>query len=733
MRAQIKEYHGMPTLFIDGQPTFASYLWSSPPRPDGYPAAAMARWYAAAGIHLYAFDVGTQGRPPEWCGPRPGQVGHIDFSTVGDRLGQIIAVDPQACFHLRIHLEMPKWWCELYPEECEVDSNGKRLTQSFASLVWRQQANDFLRAYVAHLQEIGMADRVIAYQTGAGGTGEWVKQASSMQAPCGDYSEPMRRHFRKWLYQRYSGDLEALRAAWGDTGVTFETAEVPPAEQQFGPRYETFRDPGRDGNVIDYYRCLADLSAELVIEFNRTVKEATNGQALTGAFYGYWLSAGSNSCFHREGGKTPDVSMVQRSGHLGFAKVLAAPEVDFIASPYHYGFRAIGGEGAPIPATESARLHGKLYIYEDDTRTHLRAGEINYGCLRSAAESEAVLRRNLAQVLTRGLGIWWAGSSPESPHIDPDKEPAFRKLLQQFQQLVTFSLQLDRSGCAEIAVLIDDEGFLYENIYNSLDMPLVYQQRVWGLPRLGAPADYYILQDMIQGRVPPHKLYIFLNPFRLDNQRRAALAQQLRRDGRVALWIYAPGYLNEDAALEHMTDLTGFRFGKGEQPWVVRMNISNFCHPITQNLPQDLYWGTNSILSPIFHLEDPEAETLGQIVYSQGRCLPGIGVKAFRDWTSVYVGVPDIPSPVLRGIARFAGVHLYSEDGDVLYATRQLLGIHTIGGGQRDLKLPGRVQVVYDLFEGRVIARDADHFQVHLQPASTALYYTGDAALLENL
>jgi hypothetical protein len=628
---------------------------------------------------------------------------------------------------------MPEWWCELYPQECEIGSDGKRLTQSFASLLWREQANEFLRAYVAAVREAGLSERVIAYQTGAGGTGEWVKQASAMQARCGDFSEPMRGHYRNWLRRQYACDVGALRAAWGDPGVDFENAEVPAADRQFGPRFETFRDPHRDGAVIDYYRCFADLSAELVIEFNRTVKEASAGRALTGAFYGYWFGAGSNACFHREGGKTPDVSSVQRGGHLGYRKVLASPEVDFIASPYHYGFRSIGGEGAPIPATESARLHGKAYILEDDTRTHLRVGEINYACTRSLAESIAVLRRNLAQALTRGLGIWWAGSSPESPHIDPDKEPAFRDMLQQFQRLGTFGLQLDHSGCAEIAVLIDDEGFFYENIYNLLDLPLIYQQRLWGLPRLGAPADYYILQDMVDGRVPAHKLYVFLNPFRLDGARRAALARQLRRAGQMALWIYAPGYIDQDASLDNMTDLTGFRFGKGEQPWVVRMGITDFQHPITRDLPQDLCWGSNGVLSPIFHLEDPAAAVLGQIVYSQGRCLPGMGVKQFRDWCSVYVGVPDIPAPVLRGIARYAGVHLYSTDGDVLYATRQLLSVHTIGGGKRQFRLPSTVEVVYDLFEGRPVARNVDQFEVSLPQASTVLYYTGDEALLGRL
>ena len=162
------------------------------------------------------------------------------------------------------------------------------------------------------------------------------------------------------------------------------------------------------------------------------------------------------------------------------------------------------------------------------------------------------------------------------------------------------------------------------------------------------------------------------------------------------------------------------------------MHILNFDHPITTGLPQDLFWGTNNRLGPIFHIDDPEAEILGQVVYSQGRCKPGLGVKTFANWTSIYCAAPNIPAPVLRGIARYAGVHLYNEEGDVLFATRQLLGVHTLAGGPRDFSLPEHVEIVYDLFSGQTIATDCSHFSVILPPKSTTLYYTGKAAILED-
>ncbi len=179
-----------------------------------------------------------------------------------------------------------------------------------------------------------------------------------------------------------------------------------------------------------------------------------------------------------------------------------------------------------------------------------------------------------------------------------------------------------------------------------------------------------------------------------------------------------------------MADLTGFHFGMGEHAWGPTIHITDYQHPITQGLSQDLSWGTNSRLAPLFHLEDPDAHDLGEVVYSQGRCKPGFGIREYTHWTSIYAAAPNLPSGVLRGIARFAGVHLYSDAGDVLYATPQLLGVHTVAGGARTFTLPRRVEVVYDLYERRQVAQHVDRFQVTLPPRSTVLYYTGARDLL---
>ncbi len=686
--------------------------------------AEYAAGFREAGIHIYAFDTGMG---YEWVEPKAGRSNPFDFSTLEACWGQVIGVDPLARFHPRVHSEVPpdSWWMKAYPGECEITSEGKSLGQSFASEVCRKQFKDFLKAFIAHLNRTGFIDRVTAFQTRSGTTGEWMKNTCKYSL-CADYSEPTRRHFRLWLRQHYENDLAAFRAVWNNPQISFDTAEVPSAEEQLQTKLYTFRDPTRERNVIDYYRCLADLCGDLLIDFCRTVKEATGGKKLAGAFYGYLMEQASSGGFYT-GMPESDYSRCQRSGHLGLRKVLDSPYVDFLVGPYSYGYRGVGGEAPAMQPTESARLHGKLCIIEDDTRTHI-AQELTYGHANSLSESVTILRRSFARVVTHGQGMWWL-----CEYTNPAREPAFRPLLESFRELGTFRLQTDRTPSADIAVLLDDESFFYETDRMNLDIPLVYQQRLWGLPRIGAPFDAFLLQDLIEGRLRPYKLYIFLNSFRLDKTRREALKRKLCKDGLVALWIYAPGYLDEGPSLEHMEELTGFKFGMGEQPWGPLLHIVDFAHPITAGLPQDLFWGTNNKLSPIVYLQDPDARVLGQVVFSEGNCKPGMGVKTFPGWTSIYVAAPNLPAPVLRGMARFSGVHLYNQEGDVLYATRELLAVHTVSGGDRTFSLPREVEEVYDLFERKSIARDTTEFQVKLQPISTALFYTGGAALLSSL
>lgn len=781
--AEVALHNGVPTVFIDGKPSHYYAAWFAAPGEGGDRQAfkdvisAVAR---ETGTHIYTFENGTAPFGAEgasWIpGPGEGRDGHFDFSSVESDLALFLDADPEARFHIRLFLEMnTEWWTRLYPEECLVNSDGPRGEQSYASTVWRDEVNDFLRQFTAHIESIGMAERVLAYQVNTGTTCEWFKYSLCFGNLCGDYSEPMQRWFRSWLREKYGSDTAVLRDAWGSRDVTFETAEVPPPDQQLKTRYRvrqfeadreyllheksgralqelTFRDPQVEQNVIDYLAASSDLCAELVIDFCRTVKQSVGSRAMAGVFYGYWMGFGFTSDYFRD---YPDSlcenTKLQRSGHLGLQKVLDSPWVDFFSSPMEYLFRGPGGHSPPMIPADAISAHGKIFIQENDDRSWHPSFR-DYGACRTVEDFLAVYRRTLAEAIVAGQGAWsvslpihvqkaedLGGADVALGHATnvkdlPGAECArFVAEAAECNRVGRFALEVDRTPVGEIAILVDAESFYYETFRKNMQFPLINLQRVQHLPRIGAPVEFHTLNDFLEGRLRPYKVYIFINAWHLDETRRRKLKKQLRRDGRVAVWMCAPGLINRDVSVDNMTEVTGFKFASMTPIWGPFMHVTDFTHPITRDMDEGLFWGTDLNIGPVFRLDDADARILGDVMYSQGRCAEGFGVKEFPEWKSVYIAAPNPPAALLRGIARWAGVHLYSDAGDVLYACRELLAVHTLKGGARTFSLPEKVEVVYDLFGGGALAHDTDRFEVELPATSTTVFYCGDSAALSHL
>ena len=81
---------------------------------------------------------------------------------------------------------------------------------------------------------------------------------------------------------------------------------------------------------------------------------------------------------------------------------------------------------------------------------------------------------------------------------------------------------------------------------------------------------------------------------------------------------------------------------------------------------------------------------------------------------------------MLRELARYAGVHIYSETEDVLYANRDFVALHTVRAGQKTIHLPQRADV-WETFTDRQVGHACVDFNDIMQAGSTNLYYFGSA------
>ncbi|HUT95893.1 MAG TPA: beta-galactosidase [Thermoguttaceae bacterium] len=699
--AEIKPHNGVPALFLNGKPNAAMTYMTYHPEAKHFAS------FGKAGVDLVSFsatsDFSHYGlAPPVWIAPE-----QFDYSTFDRRVLLILEANPEAYLIPRVYISSPPWWDEQHPEELVVwhdgardrmQGGGKKTVPSWASDKWRKDAGEALRRFIRHVQSMPYADRFLGYHVASGGTEEWYYWNNWTEI-FADYSGPQRKAFVRYLREKY-GDEAALRKAWGDDGVTFDSVQIPTKEARIGR--PGLRDPQREMPVIDYYAFHAEIVADTIGHFARVVKEETNGRKLFGAFYGYIFEMS----WYKYG--------LLNSGHLALATVLANPDVDFLTSPTAYSARALdGGAACWMTTMDSVKLHGKLWMDENDVRTHNTPNSAGYGRTDGAAETRNVQLRELAMVLGDGTGMWWFDMGGGWY----DDEPTMAAIA-RMNAVAEDSVHRDRSSSAEIAVLADERSMFFCGLDHSFDRPLLYDQKVQ-LYKIGAPIDTFLLSDL--GAIGRYKMYVFLNAFCLDDAQRELIRQRTRQQGAVSLFVYAPGVFRPDGSAGDPAPLLGMKVARIDGPAKCRVIVDPDAVESVAGLAATEY-GSDHAFAPRFCVDDPAVTALGTLA---GTERTGLAMKSLSEGgTVVYSAAPNLPAAVLRAFARKAGVHIYLDTDEPVYGNRSYLGFTVYQAGKRTLRLPRRTPV-YDLYEQRFLSEDAEEIVLELPAKTTKLLLLG--------
>ncbi len=700
--AEVRPHNGVPTLFLNGRPDAAmSYMTYRP-------TAKHFRQFGEAGVHLHTFsstptEAGYGLAREAWVAPD-----RFDYAQAHERILMVLENDPDGYFFPRLYLRAPKWWTDAHPDEVVTHDPGDgkpvpflhsegRQVPSWASEAWRRDTAEGLRRYIRHMEESPWADRVIGYHLASGTTEEWMQWGGN-ENQWTDYSRPNREKFRAWLKAKYATEA-ALRAAWADPAVTFATAAIPTRKQREASALFTLHEPAAAQAVIDYTLYTSDLVADTIAYFARVVKEATRREKLVGAFYGYVLQLAGEQ-------------RQQNAGHLALDKVLACPDLDFMTSPTSYAFRAPGtGYSHFMSLTDSVRAHGKLWMDENDIRTWLLGGEsTGWGQTPTYEETLLQQQREFANVMATGCGQWWFDMS--SGWYD---DPRLMNDIAGMRAIADQSVAWDRSPVHQVALVVDPRSLAWLRTANFLSRPLLMDQ-LPQLGRMGAPFGSYLLDDL--ERIPPHRMYVFASCFAPTKAQRAAIERVVKKDGRVAVWLYAPGiYRNGRLDEAGMQALTGIhlRLAREETPLIVKVAGDD---PLLAGLGEARY-GTDRPVGPVVHADDPEVKVLGRL---PDGTRAGLVVRRFPGWTSVFSAAPVLPAGLLRNLARSAGVHLYTEGDEVVYANRGILAVNVNAGGPRTLHLPRPARVT-ELFTGKVLGDKVQQFTADIPAKGTALYH----------
>jgi hypothetical protein len=654
------------------------------------------------------------------------------------RAMNLLRVDPNGQIIIDLELRPTTAWLEAHPQERLVTAMGTPGPVSFCSAAYFADVDQTLRNVVAFLKTRPYYSRIIGYMpmscgapdSAMGGVEPNLFQTDRSKVTVGDFNPQAVAAYRQWLKDKY-GSVAKLRAAWGGTSRTAQITSFDDVQLDIreltreGAEGGVFRDPKDSVPTFDYFDFLSGIMGRFYTHIMRTIKQAAGPQALVGAYYGYNVA-------HLRGYNMPGGMF--NGNNYDLYERLSDPNWDFFAGPIPYESRGAGVPYKNYHATASLLLHGKLLMNELDHRTFV-AGATTYGRLHSPRETEAMLKRDIGGGLVEGSGYWFAdwSSARGRDGVGWFTDPSILQTVRETTAAGEKLLQQPKTG-AQVALFIHGSTMGCMDIYRSEPIyENLVARTVWDeMSRMGAPYDTYLLEDLADKRVRDgYKLYVLLNPYLLTSKERA-LIEDLKRDGKTILCFYAPGYADREGTLAdaNITRLTGFRVthtGPGE---IMRYRLSNATHPITRGLPQDRdhaiapYGYELSVklhppaFGPVFHIQDAGEGALAK--YPDGTVA--LAAQDFGKWKSVYCAVPFMAAEVLRGVCRYAGVHLYCEENVILKADNRCVMVHNGYGAARELTvaLPEERRVT-DLCSGEVLSPRTRSVPLKLGEAETRL------------
>lgn len=620
-------------------------------------------------------------------------------------LAKTLEVDPEAQVLFRIVFVAGRGWQEQFPEARYVSADGSVAEPSVCDERFWGLAKHCLQLFTRKLRLLEAKDHILGVHLERG---EWFFADGWGY----DTSPAAQNAFRMWCRNRYLNDAVALRAAWFDGRVDFDTLRIPEYQQpEAEPKF--VRSARKERRWVDYHLFLSDATCERIGDLAYSVKEASSGYLLVGASYGYtfeWSHPGS--------------------GHLSLGKLLRHPNIDFIAGPPSYKSRQPGG-AAPFPCpVDSFALNGKLYISEEDFKTSIGQGvdldDFN-PVIKTPQALESVHWRGAGSALAHSSGVSWMdlwGNGWLRSHGIWERGAAVCDAL--IRRMAAPPADPD------LAIFIDERALAY--LVDQEAFSILVQDVRESVLRSGMSAGFYLLSDLAhREHFPESKLYVFLNAWDMRPELRAAIKTRLQRDNKVLFWLYAAGLFESGReSLERAREVTGIALKP--QPFHSKSGttILNRRHPLCEAF-QDRTLVGGMQLEPSYFAIPEEATVLGE--YS-ATGLPSFVVKEFRgddasqNWTSVFMGEPVVTPGLIRTLGQLAGVHVWNFQEDVVHVRPPFLTVHCTGTGQRTIALPNK-WAVYDLLHQDWITTDSMSLKFHAVDGSTHLFLVGVRAEIE--
>ena len=723
--SEITIINGAPTITINGEP-YSAILYQKP-FGTGFLQDGDESIYNS-GIKLYITYKGGLG-VSEAVKNKGGigmnddmwkEDGSLDFTAFDAEINATVAADSEAMIMVNINMFAPSWWIKAHPDDESVTSavNGtlsKTGDASFASETFIAEAGEKLQSIILHMSEQTYYNRVFGIKLSAGRTFEWMSYGEN--GVYSDYSVAARNGFRKYLKEKYI-DVTALRSAWGDSSVTFDTAAVPSMSER---GVSSLGMLVTDQRVVDFNNYVGYASAKAFLSYAKIVKENLANDLIVGGYNGYlWFSNGHDGL---------------TTAHTSLKRVLESEYVDFIASPANYGEKTLGRSNAVMSVADTVRAYGKLYIIEEDNRTSYAEGYADVAWSASSIDSIGktytsedtlnLAKRDSVYNFINGNGEWLFDM--EGGWFDDEQ---FYSLVKEIKKEKDRSLGIDKNLNNEVALFVPDTLYSYAAADNGSSNPYylynyLYRMQRKNLDAAGAGYDVYALSS-IEKNIPDYKVNIMLSPVTLSEGERNAVNAKLKKDGKYIIWIYLADFIGTDGStsVSRMSSTIGINVKTDTvsgKRFAIKFTGNN---SLINGLADTCYGSSGTVKTTLPYVSDSSATTLGFLAdyTSLLSRRTGLAYKDNGSYKTVYSAVPNLPEGFLRNVYAAAGVKIYSQNpNDIVWTNSSYVAIHSAFEEEKTINLNGKY-AVYDVFAGKYISRNASSITYRHEKNDTKLF-----------
>lgn len=489
-------------------------------------------------------------------------------------------------------------WLRQNPDEASIIKIDGATYPSVGSQKWQAHIDSGITKLLNMLSSDIKGNRVTGVILNGLENGQWIRTGAKDASPAHEAA------FSAWRSQKYLSL---------DPGVV---SASPEAESVLS----TFFSTHQEQDIIDYYEFLSQQTASHIIELASLVRTATNPKFTILASHPNVLEFSDPA-----------------TGSWGMG-TLHENEINGIISKPHSAHRQLGQHGyfaSPIfPSIQTLTI--------DDTYTGIAYQQNSH----SIEVPGTYIASNIMNLMTRNSilsaisGTTWVINDKVG-----NGALAHKPLWKEIDRLLTIRASMlasKKESSPKLAVVLDDKSASY--IKDTDLFESIFESLLNTLTESGIEFTWTTLDDLLEGNIPSIPAYLFPNLYKISMGERDKIHEVLGTKQATAIWLYAPGYIDESADVANISALTGITTVQRD---ATTKSGSKFAFSGTW-IEESQDFGAERATVPTFASMDEYADPLAR--YRDNEDISAAMKYHEEGWTSIVIYEPTVTSEFLRDL-----------------------------------------------------------------------------------